>query len=167
MKFLRWFVQQNYRGICPGCQSSPFQKTPFLFSEDFSVNMNLLSNYLGTWQGYLVRSSWYKYILNQQTLTYWQYKLSISAEAALHEMYVAVQCSSIPPPVLWCSAAHSLCWITAAPGSFHVQPCNSSSGSAFTCCPCSAPLMPGSRDVFNNAKRFWGGSGDGTVLQAS
>lgn len=167
MKFLQWFVQQNYRQICPGCQLPRFQKMLFLFTEEFPLNMNLLSNYLGTQQGYLVSSSWYKYILNQQTLTYQQCKLSISAEAALHEMYVAVQGSSIPPSVLWCSAVRSLCRITAAPGSFHVQPRKSSSGSAFACCPCLVPLMPGSHSVFNNSKRLFWGSGDGAVLQAS
>lgn len=149
MKFLQWFCS---RGIRPGCQLPPFQKTFFLFTEGFPVTMDLLSNYLGTQWGYLVSSSLYKYILNQQSLTDGR-EFHISAE-----MHAAVQCSSILPPifpVFRCSAVPSLCWITAAPGSFHTQPWSSSSGSPSICCLCSVPLMPGSYEDFNNAKRLF------------
>lgn len=68
--------------------------------------------------------------------------------------------SSISCLALHCSAARSLCWITAAPGSFCVQP-NGSSGSAVACCPCSVPVMPGAAKCLTMSEDCFGAQGMG------
>lgn len=142
-----------------------FQKMLFLFTEDFPANINLFSSQLGALQGYLVSCSWYKYILNQQILKYSQSKLSTSAEAALHEMCVAVQFLRLLPGItLLC------CTLTVLNHSGSGQFLGAAQWLLRICCcvllvfgTCHAR----SSKVFNNVRRLFWGSGDGAVLQAS